>query len=206
MGAVHEQIAPGLRDAGVELVNCPDITIRHTGYEKEGESLKKNLRNLKLLAKELAERPEDPYVLFALAQAFLFCGQVEHAREWLCALWKLRETANGAASGDVFRMAAVMLSDCELKQGNAGEASAWLERAIEFFPDNWVAYFLLGERKYAAGDLERATALLGRAAEIGITPALLPLDIDSMRARLDKYLSELGLVSAGSRKGKETVM
>jgi glycosyltransferase involved in cell wall biosynthesis/predicted negative regulator of RcsB-dependent stress response len=189
-GAVHEQISGSLRAAGIELVKCPDFKIRHTGYEPEGESLKKNLRNLKLLARELAARPEDPYVLFALTQAFLACGQIEHAGRWLRILWDLREKANGTG-GDLFNMAAVMLADCAVKSGNLTDAEAWLERAVTLAPDDWLPHFLLGEKKLLEGDLDRAAQLLGRAAEIGIDPTLLPLDIGTIRRKLDGYRAKL---------------
>ncbi|NQU06962.1 MAG: tetratricopeptide repeat protein, partial [Candidatus Abyssubacteria bacterium] len=201
-GAVHEQIAGSLRSAGIELVNCPDFTIRHVGYEDEGESWEKNLRNLKLLAKELAARPEDPYVLFALAQAFLFCGQVEHATKWLRLLWGLRDKANGDAYREVFWMAGVVLSDCAVKSGKMAEADTWLERAIESYPDNWLPYFQLGERKLLYGDFEVAALLLRKAAEIGIGPTLLPLDIEDMRKKLDRYLSELEEAKVNGLLGK----
>ncbi|UCD56420.1 MAG: tetratricopeptide repeat protein, partial [Candidatus Hydrogenedentota bacterium] len=190
-GTVHEHIAGSLRSCGVELVNCPDFTIRHIGYEEDGEALKKNLRNLNLLARELAARPEDPYILFALAQAFLFCGQTENAAKWLRLLWELRERAHGAPENDIFWMAAIVLSDCAMRSGNAAEADEWLERAIELSPNDWPAHFLLGERKFLEGDLERARQLIGKAAEIGISTTILPLDINAIRRKLERYLSEL---------------
>jgi glycosyltransferase involved in cell wall biosynthesis len=195
-GAVHEQIAPSLRSGGVELVNCPDISIRHTGYEKDGDALKKNVRNLKLLAKDLSANPEDPYIMLALAQAFLFCGQTENAAKWLEVLWGLREQNNGAGSIDVFWMAAVMLSDCAVRCDNAADASAWLERAIEISSDNWLAYFLLGEKKLAEGDRAHALTLLKKATEIGVGPTLLPLNLAAIKDKLNRYILELEQVAS----------
>jgi Flp pilus assembly protein TadD len=190
-GLVHEQIAPSLCSGGVELVNCPDFSIKHIGYEKDGEALKKNMRNLKLLAKQIAANPDDPYVMLALAQAFLFCGQIEHAQKWLEILWSLREKSNDTTGDDVFWMAAIMLSDCAIKHNNAEEANAWLERAIALSPGNWLAYFLFGEKKLAEGDRARALALLKKAGEIGVGPTLLPLDLEVIENKLLAYLSEL---------------
>ncbi|MBI5115723.1 glycosyltransferase, partial [Candidatus Poribacteria bacterium] len=241
-GAVHEQIADSLRSCGLELVNCPDLAIRHVGYEKEAEALKKNLRNLNLLAKELVANPEDPYVLFALAQAFLFFGQEQHAVKWLQTLWKLREKkdlsnnhvspnpvdansfahedsvgadsvdlnsvahansvgANSFAHAgrkedenvarDIYWMAAIILSDCAARSDSADESETWLERAIELSPSNWVAHFLLGERKFLEGRMEEAAHLLAKASELGITPTLLPLDMNTIKEKLERYLAEL---------------
>jgi tetratricopeptide (TPR) repeat protein len=201
-GAVHEQIAGSLRASGIELVNCPDFRIRHVGYEKKGEALRKNLRNLNLLAREIAARPEDPYVMFALAQAFLFCGQVQHAARWLRLLWTMRGKADEAAWKEVFWMATMVLSDCAARSGNAAEAEEWLEHAIELAPDNWLAYFLLGERRFLEGDVERASHLIGEAARIGISPTILPLDLDKMRGKLERYLSKLKEVEASGALGR----
>jgi Flp pilus assembly protein TadD len=190
-GAVHEQIAPSLRSSGVQLVNCPDFTIRHTGYEKDGEVLQKNLRNLKLLSAELAERPEDPYVLFALAQAFLFCGQIGPAARWLRELWRLRDTAESETGKEVFWLAAIVLADCAGASGDSAEAEEWLNRAVELAPDNWLAHFLLGERKILAGELEEAGPRLRRAEEIGVCPTILPLDLNDLKTKLMHYLELL---------------
>jgi glycosyltransferase involved in cell wall biosynthesis len=199
-GAVHEQIAPSLHSAGIELVNCPDFSIRHTGYEDEEATFRKNIRNLKLLAGELAARPEDPYVLLALAQAFLYCGQGGHAENWLELLWKLNEKseANGSRSGshgDVFWMAAIMLADLALKRGDADGADAWFGQAIGLLPGNWLAYFRLGEKKLAEGDISRAAELLEKTAAIGIGPTLLPLDLNAFSGRLDAYLLKIRRMS-----------
>ncbi len=201
-GAVHEQIAGSLRASGIELVNCPDFKIRHVGYEKRGEALRKNLRNLNLLAKEIVARPEDPYIMFALAQAFLFCGQVQHAARWLRLLWNMRGKADGAAWKEVFWMAAIVLSDCAARSGDAAEAEQWLEHAIELVPDNWLAHFLLGEKKFLGGDLARASHLIGEAARIGVSPTILPLDLDQMRGKLERYLSKLKEVEASTALGR----
>jgi tetratricopeptide (TPR) repeat protein len=88
-------------------------------------------------------------------------------------------------------MAAIILSDCAARSGSADEAEKWLERAIELSPSNWVAYFLLGERKLHEGQTELAGDLLTKASEIGITLTLLPLDMNTIKEKLERYLAEL---------------
>ncbi|GAB4345148.1 MAG: hypothetical protein Kow0099_25180 [Candidatus Abyssubacteria bacterium] len=190
-GRVHEQIADSLKYYGLELVNCPDFTIRHVGYEGEGAALRKNLRNLKLLAMEVAVRPEDPYLLFSLAQAFLFCGQTQHAADWLRAVWQLREKRLDESAKDVFWAAAIVLSDCAAKTSDSPQAELWLRRAIELLPQNWLAYFLLGERKLLEGSLEEANQLMHKVAELRISPTILPLDIGAIRQKFDMYQKRL---------------
>ncbi len=130
-------------------------------------------------------------MLFALAQSFLFLGQARQADTWLRTLWKLREKGGVNDSSELFWMAAILLSDCAMRGGNRIEADTWLERAIESFPDTWVPYFLLGERKFLDGDIDRADELIRKAVEIGIGPTILPLDVDLTRRKAERYLSEL---------------
>ncbi len=63
--AVHEQILPALRRANVP-VRWTDITVRHTGYTDPALRERKLQRDSKILEAELAERPDDPFVLFNL--------------------------------------------------------------------------------------------------------------------------------------------
>ena len=62
---VHEQILLAIRRAGHELRRT-DITIDHGGFEHPGDSQRKLDRNLALLEKQDAERPDDPVTLFHL--------------------------------------------------------------------------------------------------------------------------------------------
>ncbi len=63
--AVHEQILPALRRANVP-VRWTDLTVRHTGYTDPALRERKLQRDCKILEAELAERPDDPFVLFNL--------------------------------------------------------------------------------------------------------------------------------------------
>src|SRR5271157_5579073 len=63
--AVHEQILPALRRANVP-VRWTNLTVRHTGYTDPALRERKLQRDCKILEAELAERPDDPFVLFNL--------------------------------------------------------------------------------------------------------------------------------------------
>ena len=59
---MHEQILPAVRRANVP-VKWTDITVRHTGYTDRELRERKLQRDGKILEGELAERPNDPFVL-----------------------------------------------------------------------------------------------------------------------------------------------
>jgi tetratricopeptide (TPR) repeat protein len=62
---IHEVINLALDRARI-LTVWTDIAIRHTGYVDEAVHERKRQRNLILLQRELAERPDDPFVYYYL--------------------------------------------------------------------------------------------------------------------------------------------
>jgi glycosyltransferase involved in cell wall biosynthesis len=83
--AVHEQILPGLRRFGVP-VRWSDVTVRHTGYTDAPLRNRKLERDEAILQAELAERPDDPFVLFNLGSIAIECA------DWRTALIHLRRS------------------------------------------------------------------------------------------------------------------
>ena len=63
--AVHEQILPALRRVNLP-VRWTEVTVRHTGYTDQALRERKLQRDCKILEAELAERPDDRFVLFNL--------------------------------------------------------------------------------------------------------------------------------------------
>src|SRR5262249_45879208 len=82
---VHEQILPALKRARVP-VQWTDITVRHTGYTDRALRLRKLDRDSKILREELAERPDDPFVLFNLGAIAI------ERQDWPRALADLRHS------------------------------------------------------------------------------------------------------------------
>ncbi len=93
MYRVHEQILPGLRRAGIP-VRWTDLTVRHTGYVDRALRLRKLLRNSRILREELAERPNDPFVLFNLGAIAI------ERQEWREALGMLHHSLASSAPSD----------------------------------------------------------------------------------------------------------
>jgi glycosyltransferase involved in cell wall biosynthesis len=90
---VHEQILPALRPAKV-LVRWTNLTVRHTGYADQELRARKLERDTRLLMLDLADRPDDPFVLFNL-------GAVAVERhEWPKALRFLERSLRGSAPTD----------------------------------------------------------------------------------------------------------
>jgi glycosyltransferase involved in cell wall biosynthesis len=71
---VHEQVLLSIRRAGHELRRT-DVVIGHDGYEAPGASERKLERNLALLLRQDAERPDDPITLYHLGQVYQRLGR-----------------------------------------------------------------------------------------------------------------------------------
>ena len=72
---VHEQILLAIRRAGHNLRRT-DVVISHAGYAAPGSSEQKLNRNLALLLRQDAERPDDPITLYQLGLVHQRLGRV----------------------------------------------------------------------------------------------------------------------------------
>jgi tetratricopeptide (TPR) repeat protein len=75
---VHEQILLAIRRAGHELRRT-NVVISHGGYEAPGSSERKLERNLALLLRQDADRPDDPITLYHLGQVYQRLGRAAEA-------------------------------------------------------------------------------------------------------------------------------
>ncbi len=86
---VHEQILPSLRRAKVP-VRWTDLIVRHTGYADRELRERKLDRDLRILHLELAERPQDPFLLFNLGAIAVERRKWQDALGYLDAVWPAR--------------------------------------------------------------------------------------------------------------------
>ena len=108
--AVHEQILPALRRANVP-VHWTDLTVRHTGYTDLALRERKLQRDGKILDAELAEQPDDPFMLFNP-------GSVAVERQnWPAALAYHQRSLRGSASSDsIVRKLFALIARCQVSQ------------------------------------------------------------------------------------------
>ena len=83
---VHEQILPTLRRAKVP-VRWTDLTVRHTGYVDPAVRARKLERDIRILKRELEDRPDDPFVLFNLGAIAVERQAWAEALDFLSAAW-----------------------------------------------------------------------------------------------------------------------
>ena len=125
---VHEQILPALRRANVP-VKWTDITVRHTGYTDRALRERKLQRDGKILEEELAERPNDPFVLFNLGSIAV------ERQDWQRALDYLRRSLSGSAPTDsITRKLFALIARCHQMLGDLPGALAVCAEGLSFDP------------------------------------------------------------------------
>jgi hypothetical protein len=91
--AVHEQILRALRRVN-SPVRWTEVRVRHTGYTEAALRERKLQRDCESLEAELAERPDDPFVLFNLGAIAV------ERQDWSTALGHLQRSLRGSAPTD----------------------------------------------------------------------------------------------------------
>ncbi len=120
---VHEQITPALLQRDV-IFTSTDIRIIHTGYRDAATLAAKAERNFRIVQKELADRPEDPFLNFSLGM--MLVDQRRHSE----ALEPLRRSESATEpQTEMSRSLAIALTRCLLAAGRKDEALATIHVA-----------------------------------------------------------------------------
>ena len=135
---VHEQILPALKRAGVP-VRWTDLIVRHTGYTDPVLRARKLDRDTRLLFLDLADYPDDPFVLFNLGAIGI------ERQDWREALDYLRRSLARSAPTDSItrklfaliaratRCSTIPARPCGSAQGLAldpQDAELWFRKAV----------------------------------------------------------------------------
>jgi glycosyltransferase involved in cell wall biosynthesis len=127
---VHEQILPALRRANVP-VKWTDVTVRHTGYVDKALRGRKLDRDSKILREELAERPNDPFVLFNLGSIAI------ERRDWRQAIECLRRSLAGSAQTDsMTRKLYALIARAHQMLGEPNQAIAACSEGLAIDPND----------------------------------------------------------------------
>lgn len=83
-GRIHEQVLPSILSLGLSTAKLDGFEILHYGYQPEVmRSLNKLDRTIRMLEREVADHPTDPFHLFNLGNAFAVAGRDEEAIPYL---------------------------------------------------------------------------------------------------------------------------
>ncbi len=133
--AVHEQILPALRHANVP-VRWTDITVRHTGYTDPELRERKLQRDGKILEAELAERPDDPFVLFNLGAIAV------ERRDWPTAIGYLQQSLHRSdPTASIVRKLYALLARCHQMLEDTPSALGACAAGLRLDPDDAELHF-----------------------------------------------------------------
>ena len=150
--AVHEQILPALRRANVP-VRWTDVTVRHTGYTDPALRERKLQRDCKILDAELAERPDDPFVLFNLGSIAV------ERQDWPTALGHLQRSLRGSAPTDsIVRKLFALIARCHQMLGDLPAALGACSEGLRLDPDDAEIHFRKAVLHRKAGQPAEAEA------------------------------------------------
>jgi tetratricopeptide (TPR) repeat protein len=127
---IHEVINPALDRAGIAMI-WTDIVITHTGYTDPVVHERKRWRNLILLQKELAERPDDPFTYYYLGTLSFERGKWQEALGYFIlglAKW-------GTAESIACKLFAMISWTNQLLQRHA-ESLRVAGEGLHYFPDD----------------------------------------------------------------------
>jgi len=128
-GAIHEALVP-ITDISYTSYEAP-VTIDHAGYLGSAELLREKAeRNLALLQKEIAQKPDDPYPYFQTGQSYLLMRDHENA----CTYFQAAIERGPSPTADYTRMLVNNYGNCLLDLDRPAEAVPLLSY-YEYFED-----------------------------------------------------------------------
>lgn len=152
-GRVHEQVAPSIHARGGRIVRS-DVTILHEGYARPSPA--KLDRNLRLLRRMLAARPEDAFALMNLGLTLASMGDRAGAED---AFEQAIASPVNRLSRELRAVAWAKLAELRLSRGAWALAAEAAERALGLAPDLALARYTLGRALFEQG-ASRAAGLL----------------------------------------------
>jgi glycosyltransferase involved in cell wall biosynthesis/SAM-dependent methyltransferase len=170
---VHEQIGPSIERQGGEVLDS-DVFIEHSGYADPGLFQRKAERNLRLLEREVAERPDDAFPWLNLGWALYQLGRTAEA---VPALERARERE--PAGGVVNRKACALLVRCHYERGEKHAALERCRDALRLYPADVQLQFLEAVLLSELGDAPGAEVRFRRLLASTPTPAQLAAGFDT---------------------------
>ena len=150
-GRIHEQILPAIRRACGEVA-WTDLFVTHSGSDSRPEAQqRKRERDLRILHRELGERPEHPFTLFNLGMTYTDAGSYEEAVNYLT-----RAIARARPEESQLRKAYALLVYAQMRLGRHEEAEATCQRGRALFPEDAELRFRQGVLLHERGRLEEA--------------------------------------------------
>jgi GT2 family glycosyltransferase/tetratricopeptide (TPR) repeat protein/2-polyprenyl-3-methyl-5-hydroxy-6-metoxy-1,4-benzoquinol methylase len=178
---IHEQILPSIRRAGGEIARAP-LHVTHANYDRSPEGQRrKRERDQRLLALDLQEHPEHPFVHFNVGMTAF------HERDFVRAIEHLRRSIELSAPTDSqVRKAYALLAQAQRSSGDAKAALGTCQEGRRHYPDDPELLFgeaLAHQELGSLGAAEQALRTLLAQPARGDYLASIDASIGSCKAR-----------------------
>jgi tetratricopeptide (TPR) repeat protein len=171
-GRVHEQIAHNLPSGLPERLEPTPIRVDHYGYLGAVRDAKeKSRRNIELLRGQLAEGGANPFFHFNLGSELAAAGDAAGACEQFERAWTLLAEDPARAERPFTPSLTVRSAKALRFCGRPAEADARAVEGLAMFPELTDLVFERALVAAAAGDTDRALALLEECLERGDAPS-----------------------------------
>lgn len=191
-GRVHEQVAPSIQAGGGRIMQS-DVTILHEGYAETSPA--KLERNLTILRREVAERPEDAFVRFSLGLTLASAGDFTAAS---AAFEHALGLPTPPLSPHLRAVAWMKLGEARMRQDAWNAAAQAAEQALALQPDLALARYTLGRSLFEQGALQAAELLFDELSDA-------PADALGMTLHPRLVAVARALVRLRQRRGAEAV-
>lgn len=164
-GIIHEQVLPSIQRTKGRIADS-DLTIFHAGYAKDHEAMQaKHRRNLTLLEKQVADRPDFALGVFHLAETYQLCEQYDEALNAYHRALQLRGITTDIHAQIYQNLAYIHLhmDDPELSL----DAS---RKALELQPDLVLPWVLTAQAYTKTAQYKETAEALEQAIRLATTP------------------------------------
>ncbi|RKQ88827.1 tetratricopeptide repeat-containing glycosyltransferase family 2 protein [Brockia lithotrophica] len=166
-GRVHEQILPSILEHAPSrrfpVVGTAPIDLLHDGYASAAKN--KVMRNLKLLEREWAESPANPFTAYNLGVEYLRLGDADRAAEFL-----ERSISLSPPRMAYLPLAYRYLALAHAAKGDLVGALKAATRGTETFPESPDLWHLKGDLAWQAKDVHEARQAYLAAYALGEPP------------------------------------
>ena len=168
---IREQVLPSIREHGGQIVRL-DARVMHTNYDtsEEGQR-KKRIRDKRLLALDLEENPNHPFVLFNVGMTAFYLGEFPEAIHYLQASIDASDSTESH-----LRKAYALLVAAKQHLDDISGALTDLNAGLKVFPDDPELQFRRGLLKSAVGDLAAACDAYEAVLRVNINGHLSSID------------------------------
>jgi len=171
---IHEQILPSILAQNGSIKDS-SLRIDHLGYREN--NVEKALRNLPLIEANARDNPQDPYLLFKLAETYKAVGQTDKAYSTFQKVLKQNPTA---ISSEILDTLYLRMAQIELSKDRYPEAIHSARQSLKINPLNDVSLYILGIALIYLGQPGQAESFLQKIKTMEANLSIKPEDVNQL--------------------------